>query len=92
LFNKGSLVEWSTGSVICREIEELTRLYASVVPSHIKMKNIGVRLKNRTVAGKSYYFFDVSLKGKIPFHDPCGNSSDNHLKGVQNPHGNIFIR
>ena len=40
-----------------------------------------------------YYFFDGSTDDRSPVHNPCTlNFQENHLKGVANPHGNIFVR
>ena len=37
-------------------------------------------------------YFDSSTLGDWPIHDPCGTNKANQLKGVANPHGNIFVR
>ena len=39
-----------------------------------------------------YYYFDGFTGENWPTHDPCGRNQPNQLKGVAEPHGNIFIR
>ena len=42
---------------------------------------------------KEYYYLEASTQtGNWPTHDPCGTNGKNHVKGVANPHGNIYVR
>ena len=89
---KGSLVEWLSGAVTCRMIKVLTNLCGNVVPTKLHVKKCGVKFRAGAYSAKNYYFFDTCTDSKTPYHDPCGSASDSHLKNVQNPHENIFIR
>jgi len=88
----GSLVEWQPGSVTCRIIKHVTVICPDVVPVTIKPGKCGVRFRAGTEWGTNYYFLNVCEDFNKPFHDPCGTASYNHVKGVQNPHGNVFVR
>lgn len=90
----GSLVEGRNGKLTCRMIKDLTKKCADVIPNKISFGDCGVRLRTASTYTSSnlFYFFDICKGRRSPIHDPCGTSSDNYLKGVQNPHGNIFVR
>ena len=63
---------------------------AGVVPTSLELYTYGPCLAS---SGSVYYFFDgYTHGGDWPGHDPCGKGSANHLKGVANPHGNVFVR
>ena len=85
----GSLVERKAGSITCKLIKQVSKQCSQgVVPKFFKMHGHGPSLEGR---GHCYYF-DGSTTGNWPTHDPCGRNQPNQLKGVVNPHGNIFVR
>ena len=92
LSDVGSLVEWRSGSVICRKIKEVTSLCTTIVPNNVYLGKCGTKFRAGSAWNRHYYCFNTCLDFRSPFHDPCGTSSANHLTGVPNPHGNIFVR
>ena len=84
----GSLVEQKAGSITCKLVKQLSTLCAGVVPNLLQPHFKGPALR----ATSFYYFFDGSTADYYPTHDPCGGDLANHLRGVVNPHGNIFVR
>ena len=84
----GSLVQQKAGSITCKLVKQVSKQCAGVVPKFFKMFGHGPSLD-----GSSHcYYFDGSTTGSWPTHDPCGQNQANQLKGVVNPHGNIFVR
>jgi len=84
----GSIVRQKTGSVKCKLAKQVSQECAGVVPNSLTMHGYGPYLNSNS----HYYYFDGNTGSNWPTHDPCGNNQANHLKGVANPHGNIFIR
>jgi len=86
----GSLVEQKTGSITCKLVKQVSNQCAGVVPTSFRSLSYGPALQ----ASGYYYFFDGSTRyySSYPTHDPCGRGQANQLKGVANPHGNIFVR
>ncbi len=74
----GSIVQQKVGSISCKLVKQVSNQCAGVVPRSLEVYNEGPVLK--------------STGGNWPVHDPCGNGRANQLKGVANPHGNIFVR
>ena len=84
----GSLVQQKAGSITCKLVKQVSKQCAGVVPK--SYKNYGG--PSLDVRGPHYYYFDSDTSGSWPTHDPCGRNQANQLKGVVNPHGNIFVR
>ena len=84
----GSLVMQKTGSLSCKLVKQVSKQCAGVVPKSITMDKQGPLLSSSSL----YYYFDGSTSGNSPTHDPCGRNRANQVKGVVNPHGNIFVR
>ena len=85
----GSIVRQKAGSLSCKLVKQVLQQCAGVVPTSYKTANsYGPYLSSSS----AYYFFDSSTSGSYPTHDPCGKEQLIQLKGVANPHGNIFIR
>ena len=84
----GSFVSQKTGSLSCKLVKQVLKQCAGVVPKSITMNRYGPYLSRRAL----YYFFDGSTSSSSPTHDPCGRQQANQVKGVVNPHGNIFLR
>jgi len=85
---KGSLVQWKTGPVTCKLVKQVSKQCPDVVPTWFYSFNYGPYFQ----ASSMYYFFDCTTTAYFPVHDPCGKYQANQLKGVANPHGNIFVR
>ena len=84
----GSFVSQKTGSLSCKLVKQVSKQCAGVVPKSITIDSHGPRLSSSDL----YYFFDGSTRRNAPTHDPCGRNQANQVKGVVNPHGNIFVR
>lgn len=88
--DKGSLVDWLNGGVNCKIVKRVTDT-CSDAPPPSSLRSVGYcgpSLK----ADKIYYYFDGCTEKASPIHDPCGQNTNNGLKNVKNPHGNIFVR
>ena len=85
----GSLVQFKEGSVTCKLVKKVNPC-AEVVPQLFRpfAYSHGPYLSSSDL----YYYFDGSTVFSWPTHDPCGKGKQNQLKGVANPHGNIFVR
>ena len=84
----GSLVMQKSGSLSCKLVKQVSKQCAGVVPKSITMHSHGPYLSS----ANTYYYFDGSTGGGCPTHDPCGRNQANQVKGVVNPHGNIFVK
>ena len=84
----GSLVMQKAGSLYCKLVKQVSKQCAGAVPKSIVMDSSGPYLNSANL----YYFFDGNTGGNWPTHDPCGKNQVNQVKGVVNPHGNIFVR
>ena len=84
----GSLVQQKAGSITCKLVKQVSKQCPGVVPKSFRLSSNGPWLQ----ASSFYYFFNGSTRINWPTHDPCGRDQPNQLKGVVNPHGNIFIR
>ncbi len=86
----GSMVLEKTGSISCKLVKQVSNQCTGVVPNSLKVYGNGQSL-DISHWDRRFYFFDATYYS-WPVHDPCGKSQANQLKGVANPHGNIFIR
>ena len=84
----GSIVQQRAGSIACKLVKQVSEQCAGVVPNSLVLHPNGLYLKSSSI----YYYFDSSTSGNWPTHDPCGTNQPNQLKGIANPHGNIFVR
>ena len=84
----GELVTRAGGPLDCRVVHVLTATCEGTVPSSIFWDNRGPSLR----APGNYYFLEASINNNWPTHDPCGQDNPNHLMGVTNPGGAIFLR
>ncbi|XP_067040590.1 uncharacterized protein [Acropora muricata] len=98
---EGSLVEYKKGSLNCRVVKIIAAACQNVAPDEIRLLtkeaagNYGPHLWNTKSPTwlKTYYYWESSTQsGNWPTHDPCGQNGLSHVKNVQNPHGNIYIR
>lgn len=86
----GSLVEWKDGSVTCLVIKNVTyTCNGPKTPSKFARTGFYGPMFHDT---GHYYYFDGSRRENFPTHNPCGESGDEQLKNVTDPHGNIYIR
>ena len=86
----GSLVDWQDGDINCRIIKYVTATCRETLAPSVLIVSAGYGpiFLNTNL----YYYFDGYTGHSWPTHDPCGQNWSNHLKGVAEPHGNIFIR
>lgn len=84
----GSIVRQKAGSLTCKPVKQVSKQCAGVVPKSFSLGSDGPYLSSSSL----YYYFDANTRGSSPTHDPCGTNRANQLKGVTNPHGNIFVR
>ena len=87
--NSGNIVRQKGGTIKCKLVKQLLRVCAGKLPNALVWLPSGATLSGPE---RKYYYFDCSTKQQWPTHDPCGDDQPNHLKGVANPHGNIFVR
>ena len=84
----GSIVRQKNGAMTCNLVKPLLQVGGGAMRDFLWWFRTGPALGNRGI----FYFFEGSTKEHWPIHDPNGNGQPNQLKGVQNPHGNIFVR
>ena len=84
----GSIVRQKAGSINCKLVKQVSKQCAGFMPKSLTMHSNGPYLSSSSI----YYYFDGSTSRSWPTHDPCGKTQANQLKGVVNPHGNIFVR
>ena len=84
----GSLVQQKLGSITCKLVKQVSKQCAGVVPQSLFLSSHAPSLRSIS----HYHYFNSNTGGGYPTHDPCGNNQENQLKGVVNPHGNIFVR
>ena len=92
--NGGSFVDWRRGSVDCKIVNHITdaECQDGSPPTRFQpgMPLCGPFFDRGHWA--FYYYFDGCPGNGFPAHDPCGQTQDNGLKNVKNPHGNVFVR
>ena len=86
----GSIVQQKAGSITCKLVKNVSHKCTNVVPKFFwtGSDRYGPGLRSSS----TYYYFDGNTGDNSPTHDPCGTNKPNQLKGVANPHGNIFVR
>ena len=84
----GSIVQQKQGSITCKLVRQVSDQCPGIVPRSVQLHYDGMYLYSSSI----YYYFDGNTGSSYPTHDPCGKDQENNLKGVPNPHGNIFIR
>lgn len=84
----GSLVLGVAGTIDCTLVEDVTGSCLDVVPIQVGPIANGFGL----FSGALYYYWDGSVDDHWPTHDPCGMNMPNHLAGVVNPRGGIWLR
>ena len=87
----GSIVRMRGGSLRCKLVKQVLRQCAGQVPTSL----VTSRTHGPNLSGKNsfYYYFDSNTGDDCPTHDPCGScNSHSEMKGVANPHGNLFVR
>ncbi|KAL9960641.1 hypothetical protein ACROYT_G034125 [Oculina patagonica] len=84
----GSIVQQKAGSITCKQVKQVSKQCAGVVPKSLALNSNGLIIS----ASSAKYYFDGNTDENWPTHDPCGTNQPNQLKGVANPHGNIFVR
>ena len=92
--NGGSLVTFKDGKIKCRIVKyKADNCKDKPAPDNlIATDDYGPSLISSAENKQYYYFEGNKVEQKYPVHDPCGTSNQNHVHGVDNPHGNIFIR
>ncbi|XP_074609574.1 uncharacterized protein LOC141863788 [Acropora palmata] len=90
----GSFVDWKDGSVNCNIIKHVTNTCNEThAPSKFTKTGVnGPIFYSTGIFDSTYYYFDSDKNSHWPTHDPCGKNEGNHLKTVDYPHGNIYIR
>ncbi|XP_078343471.1 uncharacterized protein LOC144629144 [Oculina patagonica] len=85
----GSIVQQKAGSITCKLVKQVSKQCAAVPTSTWPGSDLyGPSLSSNN----TYYYFEANKGTWSPTHDPCGRNQPNQLKGVINPHGNIFVR
>ena len=90
--NTGSLVDWATGFIRCRNLKNIGPAQCNgKVPEKVNIFAIGPRLRRDEDRSMTYHF-EGSTDSDWPVHDPCGSNSLNQKTGVELPGGNVYIR
>ena len=92
--DSGSLVHFTSGSIRCHNVRDVSTKCLGNAPSNIYISNNRAEIRLHDVLfGSIFYLFEADPNYR-PVQDPC--SSDALQPGVSNPidvpHGNIFIR
>ena len=91
----GSLVDWVSGSIDCRNIKNVSSLYLGSKPTNFEIRSNGwgCRLAGGVNTG-TFIYMEGTSAGGWPTHDPCSTGSA--TPGVTNPtgipHGDVYIR
>ena len=84
----GDLTGWSEGSIACTLVRQIATTCTDVTPTSLRLDAQGPSLQ----AGSNFYYLEANLQNNWPTHDPCGANAQNHLTGVSNPTGAVFLR
>ena len=84
----GSLITETAGTLSCKIVKTVATACTDIVPTNISATLRGPYLRETSL----YYYWDGSVSTNWPTHDPCGANAANHLPGVANPSGAIFLR
>lgn len=85
----GSLVSHTAGNITCKVVKNVAAACLNMFPTVIKIHGCGVGLWRE----KLYLYFEGSTTQCWPVHDPCGTQvKTNHLTGISNPGGVIYLR
>ena len=88
----GSLVEWRNGNVTCKIANQVADTCSiGLPPSYLRAGGYCGPGLITEGGGQYYYFLGCTGRGK-PAHNPCSTGEDTHLRNVEDPHGNIFVR
>ena len=86
----GSLTMPKAGSISCTVVKPAATAAklgcAKKAPNSISWSAYG------PILGPAYYYWDAESSGNWPTHDPCGQNKPQHVKGVSNPYGAVFIK
>jgi hypothetical protein len=86
----GSLVTLTEGSITCDVAKVVTSVCTTSAPVAVATTQNGPSVVS--TENLFYVFWDASTTGNFPTHDPCGMDNLNHLMGVANPGGQIYLR
>ena len=84
----GSLVFGIDGTLDCRNIKDVGTKCLGNAPKRMKKIGSGIEI----FGDKLFYFLDCSTTVRQCVHDPCGSGRHNHVRGVTDPGGDLFIR
>ena len=97
----GSLVGWTGGSIVCRNIKNVSSRCPGNCPTKIKVVSnhphvllYGSTFSQSEQSSDVFFYFEGYTGRYWPAHDPC--STDSKTPGVVNPvgtpYGNLYIR
>jgi len=85
----GSLVDFLNGPLDCEVVDNVAEVCLDNAPgSIIPVCNYGPCLSGTG----PYYYWDGSVAGNWPTHDPCGLNQFNQVQGLKQPQGAIYLR
>ena len=84
----GSLVSRIDGTLDCRNIKNVGTKCLGNAPNRMRKVASGIEI----FGDKLFYFLDCSTVVRQCVHDPCGSGRPNHVRGVTDPGGDLFIR
>jgi hypothetical protein len=90
--NGGSLAAHTSGDVECTIVKLVATACTTQVPTVLSWYQRGPTLLLDSTGSPHYYFWDASITGSWPTHDPCGLDQQNQLGAIPNPGGAIWLR
>ena len=97
----GSLVEWTDGSIDCKNIKNVSSRCPGNCPTKIRLLSSYAICRLYDAAPPytptgyrgHFYYFEGHMKYP-PFHDPCssGSLTPGVINPVETPYGNLYIR
>ena len=84
----GSLTRYVNGPISCRVVRPGPSCEDVVPDAFNRTNHNGPHL----LASGLYYYWDASGGEHWPTHDPCGTNRANHVTGLPNPYGAVFVR
>jgi Fibrinogen beta and gamma chains, C-terminal globular domain len=90
--NGGNLVAHTDGPMTCSIVQVVASACTTTVPTRLLWYDRGPTLLTSAGGSPHYYYWEASLQGSWPTHDPCGANALNHVTTVASPGGAIWLR
>jgi len=87
----GSLVDMEQGPVTCQVVQNVAAACLDNAPDELRVPTDN-NCRPSLWEGNIFYCWDGQLNRRWPTHDSCGNNQPNHVTGLTDPKGAIFVR